>query len=95
MDDIFSKCQTIGTQFAAVTQLYSACLSSLGGKDCKDRDELVKWEKEKMKNILASTFKISRADAPCLVQIAERDPQEYLTKYVQIIQLVPQLPLTN
>ena len=84
MDEIFSKCKTINSQFAAVTQLHSACLSSLD-EDRKDRDDLEKWEKEKMEKILAPTFKIVKADAPCLVQIAEYYPdQKYLPKYVRI-----------
>jgi len=81
MDEIFSKCQKISSQFAAVTELCSACLSSLEEKDFEDRDLLGKWEKEKMEKILFPTFKIFKVDAPCLVEIAERYPdQNYLKK---------------
>ena len=82
MDEIFSKCQKkISSRFAAVTQLHSACLSNLEGEEGKDRDDLVGWEMEKIDSILASTLKVSKEDGPCLVEIAERYPnEEYLTK---------------
>ena len=81
MDQIYSKCKTINSQFAAVTGLVSACLSNLGETETKNREDLAKWEMEKIENILTSESTVFKEDGVCLVQIGQRYPdQKYLKR---------------